>query len=78
VRLEITPAALEDLQSIRAYTLETWGAEQEQAYLEGIWKRFGEIGANPLLFRFRNDLVPTSIVLRTALQAIDGSLLLQS
>jgi toxin ParE1/3/4 len=56
VRLEITPAALEDLQSIRAYTLETWGIEQEQAYLEGLWKRFGEIGANPLLFRFRNDL----------------------
>ena len=56
MRLEITQAALEDLRSVRAYTLETWGSAQEQAHLESIWKRFGEIMADPRLFRFRNDL----------------------
>jgi len=56
VRLEITQAALEDLRSVRDYTLETWGSAQEQAYLERIWKRFGEIMADPRLFRFRSDL----------------------
>ena len=54
--LEITRAALEDLRSIRAYTLETWGSVQEEAYLEGMWRKFGELQANPGMHRFRNDL----------------------
>jgi toxin ParE1/3/4 len=59
VRLELTLAALEDLRSIRNYTLETWGAAQEQAYLDGMWRRFGEISENPGLCRFREDLFPS-------------------
>ena len=58
MRLELTRAALEDLRSIRAYTLETWGAAQEQAYLDAMWRRFEQIGENPGIHRYRNDLFP--------------------
>jgi plasmid stabilization system protein ParE len=30
MKLVLTEAALDDLRSIRAYTLETWGEEQEE------------------------------------------------
>ena len=33
MKLELTPAALADLRSIRAYTLERWGPTQEMVYL---------------------------------------------
>lgn len=38
--LEFTTAAVSDLQSIRNYTLQAWGAEQEQRYLDALWKKF--------------------------------------
>jgi plasmid stabilization system protein ParE len=48
MKLEITPAALEDLRSIRAYTLDRWGAVQEQLYLDQLWRRFeGKRQGNP-------------------------------
>jgi toxin ParE1/3/4 len=58
VKLDITRAALEDLRSIRAYTLETWGPAQEEVYLEGLWRKFGALQAHPEIHRFRNDLFP--------------------
>lgn len=39
MKLDLTPAALADLRSIRAYTLERWGAEQEVAYLDRMWEK---------------------------------------
>ena len=45
MELDLTDAALADLRSIRAYTLETWGEKQEDKYLnefrsqkDEIWK----------------------------------------
>ena len=54
--LDLTEAAISDLQSIRDYTLETWGEHQEQEYLDALWMRFEEILADPKRWRFRNDL----------------------
>ena len=54
--LEFTHAAIADLQSIRSYPLLAWGAEQEQIYLDSLWKKFGELLANPERWRKRNDL----------------------
>ena len=34
MNLEFTKAAVGDLKSIRQYTLETWGGEQEEVYLK--------------------------------------------
>lgn len=58
MKLELTQAALDDLRSIRAYTLEQWGPVQEQQYLDQIWEKFGAILTDPSKFRFRQDLFP--------------------
>ena len=58
MKLEITPAALEDLRSIRAYTLDRWGAVQEQRYPDQLWRRFEDIMEDSSRFRFRHDLFP--------------------
>ncbi len=56
--LEFTKAAVSDLQSIRSYTLERWGREQEQCYLDALWKKFEEILADSQRWRRRDDLFP--------------------
>ena len=56
--LDFTKAAVSDLQSIRSYTLERWGAEQEQSYLDALWQKFEEILTEPQRWRRRDDLFP--------------------
>ena len=58
MKLDLTRAALEDLRSIRAYTLENWGTAQEQKYPDQLWSRFEFLSADPTPFRFRQDLFP--------------------
>ena len=58
MKLDLTEAAIDDLRSIRAYTLETWGERQEEIYLDRLWKRFEEILADSASPRFRHDLFP--------------------
>jgi toxin ParE1/3/4 len=58
MKLRLTEAALADLRSIRAYTLETWGSDQEQRYLDRIWSRFEDLRQNPERYRLRPDLFP--------------------
>ena len=56
--LDLTKAAVSDLQSIRDYTLETWGPEQEQIYLDSLWNKFEQILTEPDRWRLREDLFP--------------------
>ena len=56
MNLEFTKAAVGDLKSIRHYTLETWGGEQEEVYLNDLWKKFEDILDDPSRWRFWNDL----------------------
>ncbi len=56
--LEITEAALADLRGIRDYTFVTWGDEQEQKYLDGLWEKFHELIGTPEHWRSREDLFP--------------------
>ena len=58
MRLILTEAALEDLRSIRAYTMESWGAGQEQHYLDSLWSRMEALRVNPERYRLRGDLFP--------------------
>ena len=58
MELVLTDAALSDLKSIRAYTLEHWGEEQEEKYLSDLWDRFEVIQASPDGCRSRDDLFP--------------------
>lgn len=56
MKLDLTDAAIDDLKSIRAYTLQTWGEEQEKQYLEAMWERFETLCENPNRWRHRPDL----------------------
>ena len=58
MNLEFTKAAVGDLKSIRQYTLETWGGEQEEVYLNDLWKKFEDILDDSSRWRFPNDLCP--------------------
>jgi toxin ParE1/3/4 len=54
----LTPRAVEDLDAIAAYTIETWGAEQLESYLQSMIDRFEWLARNPLAGRERNDIHP--------------------
>jgi len=56
--LDFTKAAISDLRSVRNYTLENWGSQQETVYLDSLWAKFEEIRSDPQRFRTRNDLFP--------------------
>ena len=56
MNLILSPSAIRDLQEISDYTLHTWGAEQEDRYLKGLWAKLAEIQSNPESFRLREDL----------------------
>lgn len=58
MKLRITKAAGSDMRSIRRYTLKTWGAEQEQKYIDQLWDKIQAISENPSRHRLRNDLFP--------------------
>ncbi len=58
MKLVLTEAAIADLRSIRLYTLETWGSDQEETYLHQIWARFEAIRTAPGHYRLREDLFP--------------------
>jgi toxin ParE1/3/4 len=58
MKFALTEAALEDLRSIRAYTLETWGSEQEEIYIDKLWSRIEAIRSDPFRYRLREDLFP--------------------
>lgn len=58
MKLSLTEAVLEDLRSIRIYTLGTWGIEQEEIYLDKLWTRIEVIRSDPFCYRLREDLSP--------------------
>ncbi|MEP2776582.1 MAG: type II toxin-antitoxin system RelE/ParE family toxin [Luteolibacter sp.] len=58
MKLTLTEAALNDLRSIRAYILETWGEEQKKIYLRKIWNRLQTLREDPSRYRPREELFP--------------------
>jgi toxin ParE1/3/4 len=52
----IRSLAQSDLESIWLYTLEQWGVDQANTYLEAIIKRFDWLGENPQLGKNRDDI----------------------
>jgi len=55
MEIELTDAAICDLRSIRDYTFEGWGDEQEERYLNERWKRFEEPLSDSMQSRARDD-----------------------
>ena len=56
MKLILSPSAIRDLQDISSYTLLTWGKEQEDRYLKGLWGKLAEVQSNPESSRLREDL----------------------
>jgi len=52
----IRSLAQADLESIWLYTMEQWGVEQANTYLEAIIQRFDWLVDNPLLGKQRDDI----------------------
>ena len=52
----ITLRAQQDLMNIGRYTLEKWGKEQRNLYLNAIEERFKLIAENPYMGRHRPDV----------------------
>ena len=48
--------AVADLEAIWVYTVEQWGIEQAERYLQGLFDCFGELAVNPMLGRERDDV----------------------
>ena len=55
-KYQLRSLAQSDLESIWLYTLEQWGVDQANTYLEAIIKRFGWLAENPLLGKQRDDI----------------------
>lgn len=45
-----------DLEAIWIYTVEQWGIEQAERYLQGLFRCFDDLAANPQLGRERDDV----------------------
>lgn len=58
MKLILTEAALDDLRSIRAYTLETRGEIQEEIYIGKIWNRLQSLREDSSRHRLREELFP--------------------
>ncbi|MCU0749322.1 MAG: type II toxin-antitoxin system RelE/ParE family toxin [Akkermansiaceae bacterium] len=56
MNLILSPSAIRDLQGISDYTYRTWGAEQEERYLKGLWEKLSQIQSSPDSCRQRDDL----------------------
>jgi len=52
MHLELTQSATEDLRAIPNYTLKTWGEDQQESYLDGVYLKFEEISNAPAQWRY--------------------------
>lgn len=55
-RYRLTPRALRDLDEIADYSLDQWGPNRTEAYLEKMADRFQWLAENPLIGRVRDDV----------------------
>jgi toxin ParE1/3/4 len=50
--------AREDIREIALYTQQTWGVEQRDRYIDGLFHFFGVLAENPGLGIARDDIAP--------------------
>ena len=53
-----TESAEADLDSILSYTMSTWGEDQAEAYIAGLYQLLDLVSARPAIGRLRPDLAP--------------------
>lgn len=70
MRVRLSKLAFADLESIYSYTLERWGREQAESYIEEIWFAFDRVAQTPERWRLRNKLHPGCRICFTGRHAI--------
>ena len=58
MRLRLSRLAYSDLDSIYADTLEKWGQEQADRYIDALWRTLEKVAATPERWRTRDALYP--------------------
>lgn len=58
-KFRLLPEAEKDLESIWQYTLERWGIDQADYYIDGLVDIFKLLSENPLMCRVRNEFTPS-------------------
>jgi toxin ParE1/3/4 len=56
MKLKLADDALWDLQEIANYTWAQWGEDQEQKYLQLLYRTLEQVASDPSRARLRNDL----------------------
>lgn len=63
-RSDLTPSAKADIRSIWLYTVETWGEEQADRYIQALDAKFDEIATGKAISRTFSKSYPQVHVLR--------------
>ena len=58
-KFRLLPEAEKDLESIWQYTVERWGIDQADYYIDGLVDIFKLLSDNPLMCRERNEFSPS-------------------
>ncbi len=58
-QFRLLPEAEKDLESIWHYTLQNWGLDQAESYLDGLVDIFELLSKNPLMSRERLEFSPS-------------------
>lgn len=70
MRIRLSNLALGDLDSIYAHTIQKWGRDQADRYLNDIWDTFEKITQTPERWRLRDKLYPGCRICFTGRHAI--------
>lgn len=70
MRIRLSKFALGDLDSIYAHTIQKWGREQADSYLNDIWDTFEKITQTPERWRLHNEIHPGCRICFTGRHAI--------
>ena len=70
MRLRLSKLALDDLDSIFAYTVAKWGEEQADKYAREIWRSILNLVETPERWRLRNSIYPGCRICLTGRHAV--------
>lgn len=70
MRVRLSKLALGDLDSIYSRTVEKWGREQADRYVDDIWDAFEKVAQTPERWRLRDELYPGCRICFTGRHAI--------
>ena len=70
MKLRLAEEAVFDLQEIANYTWAQWGEDQEQNYLQLLYRTMDQVASDPTRARLRNDLYHGCLMMLAGKHAI--------